>query len=316
MKEMFLGEYIKQERLKQKITQEQLCEGICDPITVSRMENGKQMPSYNRIRAFLQRLGLPDERYFALLSKNEQEIKTLQDEISADSIRFERAALEDRPHIQATGLQKLEQLEKLAEPDDRIIRQYIMSERATLGKPDGPYSPEERLNLLLEALRITVPNLDLEEINLGLYSMDETTLLNQIAVAYVQMGQEKKAIDIYHQLFKYVRKHYCSGMSRYAGKFALVAHNYTRTLFAVRRYDDALEVAELGRKVCVEYAHYQFLPGLLDLMGGCYFYQGDLDKCKEYYRDAHCLYRIIGDDHNRLLLEKAAKERLGLEFPF
>ena len=63
MKEMFLGEYIKQERLKQKITQEQLCEGICDPITVSRMENGKQMPSYNRIRAFLQRLGLPDKRF-------------------------------------------------------------------------------------------------------------------------------------------------------------------------------------------------------------------------------------------------------------
>ena len=55
MKELFLGEYIKQERLKQGITQEQLCEGICDPITISRMENGKQMPSYNRIRAFLQR---------------------------------------------------------------------------------------------------------------------------------------------------------------------------------------------------------------------------------------------------------------------
>lgn len=123
MKEMFLGEYIKQERLKKGITQEQLCEGICEPITVSRMENGKQTPTYNRIRAFLQRLGLPDERYFALLSKNEQEIKTLQDEIRADSIRFERTALEDRPHIQAAGLQKLEQLEKLAEPDDRIIRQ-------------------------------------------------------------------------------------------------------------------------------------------------------------------------------------------------
>ena len=213
-------------------------------------------------------------------------------------------------------LEKVERLEQVAEPDDRIVRQYIMAERATLGKPDGPYSPEERLNLLLEALRITVPNLDLEEINLGLYSMEETTLLNQIAVAYVRMGQEKKAIDIYRQLLKYVQKRYCDGMSRYAGKFALMAHNYTRTLFAVRRYDDALEVAELGRKVCVEYAHYQFLPGLLDLMGGCYFYQGDLDKCKEYYRDAHCLYRIIGDDHNRLLLEKEAKERLGLEFPF
>ncbi len=316
MRELFLGEYIKQERLKQGITQEQLCAGICEPITVSRMENGKQTPSYNRICAFLQRLGLPDERFFALLSKNELEIKTLQDEICADRIRFERTSPEHRPPIQAAGLQKLEQLEKLAEPDDRIVRQYIMSERATFGKPDGPYSPEERLKLLLEALHITAPNLDLEEINLGLYSMEETTLLNKIAVTYAQMGQLKKAIDIYRQLLKYVQKHYCDGMSRYAGKFALIAYNYTNVLFMAGRYDDALEVAELGRKVCVEYPHYQFLPGILDLMGGCYFYQGNFEKCKEYYRDAYYLYKVIGNERDRLLLEKAAKERLGLEFPF
>lgn len=105
-------------------------------------------------------------------------------------------------------------------------------------------------------------------------------------------------------------------MSRYAGKFALIAYNYTNVLFMARRYDDALEVAELGRKVCVEYPHYQFLPGILDLMGGCYFYQGNLEKCKEYYRDAYYLYKVIGNERDRLLLEKAAKERLGLDFPF
>ena len=163
---------------------------------------------------------------------------------------------------------------------------------------------------------MTIPNLDLEEINLNLYSMEETTLLNHIAVTYAQMGQPKKAIDIYRQLLKYVQKHYREGMSRYAGKFALVACNYTNALFKLGRYNDALEVAELGRKICVEYAHYQFLPAILDLMGGCYFYQGNLDKCREYYQNAYCLYRVIGNDHNRLLLEKAAKERLGVEFPF
>lgn len=316
MQELSLGEYIKRERLRQGITQEQLCEGICEPITISRMENGKQTPSYERIRAFLHRLGLPDDRYFALLSPTEMEIRTLQNEIRADMIRFYRAMPEDKPVIRSEGLKKLKKLEDLAGSDERIIRQYILSIKVIFGKPNSPYSPEEKLNILLEALRITVPNLDLEEINLSLYTLDETSLLNQIAAAYAEMGQPKKAIDIYRQLLKYVQKRYCDGMSRYAGKFALVAHNYTRTLFAVKRYDDAIEVAELGRKVCVEYAHYQFLPGLLDLMGGCYFYQGDLDKCKEYYRDAHCLYRIIGDDHDRLLLEKEAKEHLGLEFPF
>jgi len=314
MREQFLGEYIRQERLKRGITQEQLCAGICEPITVSRMENGKQTPSYSRICAFLQRLGLPDDRYFALLSKNEMEIKVLQDEITADVIRFERATPEKRPSIRTEGLKKLDELERLAEVDERIIQQYILSKKSIFGKPDGPYSPEEQLELLLEALHLTTPDLDLEEINLGLYSLEETSLLNAIACDYAQMGQLKKAIDIYRQLLKYVQKHYCD-LSRYAGKFALVAHNYTHTLLLDGRYDDALEIAELGWKVCVEYAHYQFLPGLLDLLGGCWFYKGDREKCIEYYRRAYYVYKAIGNERDCSLLEQSVKAQLGQGFP-
>ena len=50
---------MKQRRLELGLTQEELCEGICEPITISRMENGRQTPSRNRINALLQRLGLP-----------------------------------------------------------------------------------------------------------------------------------------------------------------------------------------------------------------------------------------------------------------
>ena len=44
MKNVFLGEYIKQRRLDLGLTQEQLCDGICEPMTLSRLENGKQTP--------------------------------------------------------------------------------------------------------------------------------------------------------------------------------------------------------------------------------------------------------------------------------
>ena len=47
---------MKQRRLELGLTQEELCEGICEPITISRMENGRQTPSRNRINALLQRL--------------------------------------------------------------------------------------------------------------------------------------------------------------------------------------------------------------------------------------------------------------------
>lgn len=315
MQELFLGEYIRQKRIEMGITQEQLCEGICEPITVSRMENGKQMPAYNRIRAFLQRLGLPDDRFFALLSKNELELKTLSDEINADVVRLERAAPEEVPAIRAEGLKKLERLEKLADPDDRITRQLILSEKAALGRPDGPYTPEETLAMLMEAIRVTCPRLDLEELNLGLYSLEETTIINKIAIAYAHMGKPKKTIDILGQMVKYVQKHY-KDMSQYAGKFTLITKNYSLYLATVKRYDDAIEIAEMGRLACAEYGHYQFLPAFLDIMAECFYMNGNIEKCIEYYKYAWCIYKVTGNNRDRLRLEDTATAHFGPGFKF
>ena len=49
MQNFLLGEYIRQRRLELGLTQEEVCDGICEPITLSRIENGKQTPSRARI---------------------------------------------------------------------------------------------------------------------------------------------------------------------------------------------------------------------------------------------------------------------------
>ena len=183
MKNVFLGEYIKQRRLDLGLTQEQLCEGICEPMTLSRLENGKQTPSRNRINALLQRLGLPDDRYFALLSKNELEMEALQKEIVACNVT------EKVPE----GFEKLAQLEKMTDPDDQIARQYILSFKVLLGRLDGRYTPKEQIDLLMQAIRLTVPRFELDQIEQFLYSRDEITMVNQIGLAYSNDGQNEKA---------------------------------------------------------------------------------------------------------------------------
>lgn len=47
-----LGEYIRQRRLDLGLTQEQVCAGICESVTLSRVENGKQTPSRNESMRF------------------------------------------------------------------------------------------------------------------------------------------------------------------------------------------------------------------------------------------------------------------------
>ena len=73
MKEVYIGSIIRKRRQELGLTQEQLCRGICETVTLSRIENGKQTPSRSKLNALLQRLGMPGERYYALLS--EQEIR-------------------------------------------------------------------------------------------------------------------------------------------------------------------------------------------------------------------------------------------------
>ena len=184
MREVFLGEYMKQRRLELGLTQEELCEGICEPITISRMENGRQTPSRNRINALLQRLGLPDDRYFALLSKREEEIAALQKEIIACSVQ------RDTAH----GWELLGQLEQITEPDDHVTRQFILRSQVILGKAEGRYSAEEQLQMLMKALRMTAPHFDLEEISKGLYSFEEVKIINQIAVTYAGNGQRRLSL--------------------------------------------------------------------------------------------------------------------------
>lgn len=315
MKQAFLGEYIRQRRGDLGLTQAQLCEGVCEAMTLSRLERGKQTPSYHLINALLQRLGLPGNRYFALLSKHETDIENLQKEIGADEIAFERASDESRPRIRAQALEKLEKLERLMKPDDQIIRQYILGVKAALGGPEGLYSFEERLDMLMKAIRLTVPRFDLEELHLGRYSMEETTIINKIALTYSQAGQKRKAIDIYRQLLKYIEKN-DQELHRYAGHFCLVAQNCAIALALEKRYDEAVELAERGWQTCTRYGNYQFLPGFLAILAECRYFMGQNEQSIKLYIQACCIYEVTGDQHNLRIIQAEMKEHLGLEMPY
>ena len=193
---LFLGDYIRQRRLELGLTQEQVCEGICEPITLSRIENGKQTPSRVRINAILQRLDLPDDRYYALLTKNELEIEALEKEIVACNATGRAEE----------GFKQIEKLKAFAEGEP-LIQQFIIRSRLLLEQMEKRYTEQEEIEILTQAIRLTVPDFNTEEIEKKLYTRDEIKIINQIANAYSCAGNQKKAADIFYQLLKYIRKH-------------------------------------------------------------------------------------------------------------
>lgn len=148
MKEVYIGSIIRKRRQELGLTQEQLCRGICETVTLSRIENGKQTPSRSKLNALLQRLGMPGERYYALLSEQEMKISNLQTEIVSCNVLGQREQ----------GLKKLDELERMMEADDHLTRQFVLRCRALLGRwEDGklvPYSFREKQMLLFRAISL------------------------------------------------------------------------------------------------------------------------------------------------------------------
>lgn len=305
METILIGEYIKRRRKELGLTQEQVCEGLCDPVTLSRLENGKQTPRRNLLHAILQRLGMPADRYYAISSKNEVEMEALKKEIVACNIQ----------QNWQEGRQKIKQLRELACEQDSITQQFILRSEVLLGKVDGRYSPEEQKRLLLQAIRLTIPQFDLEKIGEFLYTYDEIKIINQIAGTYSLAGRQQKAADLYAQLLSYIYGHYQEVLTS-NGMLPTILFNYARALDLCGRYAEAVCHAEQCQNACVKYGHYQYLPGCLAILGECCYNMGEKEKSKRYYIQAYYLFQALKDYKNLGMVQKEMKKYHQMEMPY
>lgn len=302
-----LGEVIREKRVALGLTQSKLSGGICEPITISRLENGTQVPSFSKLRRIFQKLDLPESRYHALLTTEEIEIEELQKRIVSCNVR------EDPQE----GIELLNQLKELDVSKEAYIQQFILRSRVILGEaePDGtihPYPLPQQLEMLMDALRLTSPEIDLEELNKYRCTVDEAKIINQIANVYSNMGEYKKAADIYYQLLKYVKKNF-QNITQSGGLLPLVSFNYSRTLDLLGHYQDAIELAKESQDACIKIVSYSNLPGALAIIGECYHRLGDDVQSREYYLQAYYTYLALERPDRAQKIKREVKEYLNLD---
>lgn len=314
MQELFIGETFRQGRLAIGQTQEILCDGLCEPSTLSRIETGKQAPSRELTKALLQRLGQPYDRYYTFQTSNEMEADALRTNIDSCAARFRQSLGEERHQAQRDILEQLERLEAITEADDKLTRQYILAMRASLSEETEPSDFEAKLNMLLEAIRLTAPRLDLEKLDGRLYSIDETEIISQIAIMYSKAGQHEKAAGIFYQLLTYLQEHY-QDVTHPSRQLAPTACNYARELCLMGRYQDALEIAEQGQKTCLDYGYCQSLPDLLAVMAECRYAMGEEKQSRDLYCQAYYLFKETGNARRFEQVKAEACQRFGTEFP-
>lgn len=308
MRILVAGEMLKERRTELGLTQESVCDGLCSPVTMSRIENGTQNPSKSTLTALLQRLGLPGESCYALVSGKEAEMDRLQTEITSCNVREDPQA----------GLEKLERLDELNNDRDPIVKQFVLRARAILGRKEGdaivPYTPQEELELLEQAIRLTVPKFDGKNLSRRLYSTGEIKLLNQMAITYYNAGEKETALEFYRQLLALCEGDFEESRKK-EGIMTLIAGNYTRLLCLERRFEEALGVANKGIKVCREYGQGWMLPHLLSYVAESYCFLGNVEKSCELYRQAYYVFLAYDDKKNAYIIQEDAKKFLKLDLP-
>lgn len=141
-----IGDVIKQTRKNLVLTQEELCDGICSVETLSRIENGKQIPSKSTFQALMERMGKDGERYIPLVHSDE--MNTIKEWNRLNSL------LEKRKYYELDGA--LTDFEIYIDMEDSVNRQFIIRARALNDYFLHRIDEKEKRMRLIEAVRCTI----------------------------------------------------------------------------------------------------------------------------------------------------------------
>ncbi len=309
-----IGAIIYKKRMALGITQESLAEGICAPITISRVERGKQRIAIQRMRAILERLDLPIDRYGTLATPEELEIEELYDKIVDLNVRFAHAGVDQQTKLRQEAYAAMDQLRSIMRQNDTISQQLLLRSQAILGNEAGASPLDVQEQLLLCAIRKTCPRFELDQIQRGLYSTFDLKVLNQLALVYSDMGDHTKALKLFRETYDYIESHFREILPS-RSRLILVGVNYTRELLLTGAYSDCLFMARRVKQQCITYNSYYVLPRLISFMAEAAHFMGDDVWSRELYIESIYLLKAFEDFKNLEIIRKDAEKYLGLDFP-
>ena len=312
MGEAFIGDIIRRKREELGLTQADLADGICSVVTISRIKSGKTTPKRPLLCAILGRLDLPEDRYPVWVFKEEQKIETLQRKLALLNTKFERALPEEKGKFREEAKKLYRELETNAEDADPFVRQQIARSKIIMGCEDGAYTPKEEREKLLEIIRMTCPKFDPEDIGAGRYSTDELKMLNHLGLTYSMEKNHLEAIMIYRQVYAYIKKN-IREIPVKKSQLCSVILNYAKELNAVGSYQKANNLAEEGRRLCLDNAYYYPLAGLLDTLAESFHFLGNQEESVRFYKQAFHLTQIMEDEGGQSAIKLDAKKYAGVE---
>lgn len=188
-----LGSTIRLLRKERHLTQEELAEGICSPVTVSRIETGRQMPTKAVLDGLLSRLGASTYQLCDVYYKNER------DSEFARAAKHTRALLHRGRPDEAREL--LDSMDESSRERPSYRQLYLMLNASTLITIDGS-ELSRALDLLDQAIRLTKPTLRLDDFRHTLLSPTEAECIGLMVPTLCYLGRHADASRLGEELIE------------------------------------------------------------------------------------------------------------------
>lgn len=292
-----IGEIIREERNRRKISQEELCFGICSVTTLSRIENGSQKPSLKIEEALLERLGHSTENLVVYADDKEVKKHRLESAIRTRMMHFEDAG------------DLLAEYQKLLEKRGTecvLEEQFLVMSWAIQDFYQHTGESGDICKRLTEALCLTIPKYSestLEDIKL--LTTTEIEILNNLALAYAKEKEEEKALRIFRYLAKLLERDMSDGTTAHR-HYNMILGNLARQLLYAQEYEEAEFFSRQGINYCKKRKRLNALPELLYYNATASFCLGRTEQAAERYQQAIALFRLL----DRQDMAEAIREEL------
>ena len=303
MIQSLVGSMLREQRERYNVSQEDLCDTVCAVSTLSRLENGKHIPSRKTVEYFFSKLGMPAPLNMIPLSDE-------------DFIRFNIES--DVLNLGANGnyeiLELLEKYKNASDKMDKFERQFYESAMAMYHKHHGLVIDECQKEFI-HALNYTITDFELgKPVNAHFLSSEELVILNNIAITEYDLGNTERAIYYLEFLVEYSKKPFVSERERgrYLPFFLFNLSNYYGKL---ERYEEALKMTEEGITACIKYGNLNNFPYFLFNKGFGLSCLGDLVNGRKNIEDSFRIFDQMKKHDNVVFASKEVNKRFGFDFP-
>lgn len=248
-----IGEIIYRERERAGITQSQLCAGICSVATLSRFEWTERNIGKWIIDMFLQRLGKSQDKFWTIVHIGDYEVMELRRKIWNHILygSFEEAELDIRKYQDSVVMENLH--EQFLKKCQGMIRRRRDHDRAGA------------LQLFQEALKATVPDFEINEIEHRLLGRDEMQILLLMAEEYHHLGEESTAQGIVQQLFKNIQRKDWDE-EELVKIYPKVVRVYVDLLKKEERYEEIISLSRQAAEMLIDNGILFLLKELLEMI--------------------------------------------------